>query len=430
MRSLFLTLLLLCGSGTFADQQKYGSFILETETPDTLFFVDEIKPGDSFELRKALRNHNIQNVVLASPGGSVFEGLQMAGIIFDRKLRTYIPEGSKCVSACSFLFFAGDERLAEGQLGVHQTYSSNFSEEKAVGQTQYVTQFTVSEIIGFLNEFGTPAFVYERMFQDIDMYYFNENEIKSLNSELFNLTDSERLQLLSTYEQLSKISNEDESKGPAVSEEDGKSPKTEETVETTEVETAKKLLIQKIQKRLKEIGCNPGIIDGVWGKRTESAALAFTKRAGLTINNKEFISNAFLKKITEAPVGFCPKRSKLPQKNKPTNIEVWHGWDYCTVIDGRMPKSVRVEHVDDKTFLITFNNVAATLKTETIRFQSRSGSKSGEYSFKIGSVKFDINIDFDSGTLTGNATETNLALRAVLAAVLVSGRCTINFSRP
>jgi len=37
----------------FADEKKYGSFILNTDIPDTLFFIDEIKPNDSFELRKA-----------------------------------------------------------------------------------------------------------------------------------------------------------------------------------------------------------------------------------------------------------------------------------------------------------------------------------------------------------------------------------------
>ena len=430
MRILLIILLLLCGSAAFAGLQKYGSFILDSDTPDTLFFVDEIKPGDSFELRKALRNHNVKNVVLASPGGSVFEGLQMAGIIFDRELRTYIPEGSACVSACAFLFFAGNERLSEGKLGVHQTYSGNFSEEKAVGQTQYVTQFTVSEIIGFLNEFGTPAFVYERMFQDIDMYYFNDDELRSLNSESFSLTAGERLKLSNIKELLSKASDENEGTEPEVSKEDNNSPKTEEPADTTEVAETRELLIRKIQTRLKEIGCNPGIIDGLWGKRTEAAALAFTKAAGLPKNAEGFISNSFLEKISDATTGVCPKQSTSPRKNNSSNVEVWHGWDYCTVIDGRMPKSIRVQHVDEETFLIAFDYIAATLQSQTIRFQSRNGSKSGKYSFKIGSVKFDINVDFDSGTLTGNTTETNLALRAVLAAVLVSGKCTINFSRP
>lgn len=35
----------------------------------------------------------------------------MAGIIFDKKLKTYIPKKGNCASACAFMFFAGNERL-------------------------------------------------------------------------------------------------------------------------------------------------------------------------------------------------------------------------------------------------------------------------------------------------------------------------------
>ena len=45
-------------------------------------------------------------------------------------------------------------------------------------------QFTVSEIIGFRNEFETPAWVYDRMFQQADMYYFKESELLQLETEV------------------------------------------------------------------------------------------------------------------------------------------------------------------------------------------------------------------------------------------------------
>ena len=163
MRFFAIILFAFSAFAAFADEKKYGSFILNTEIPDTLFFVDEIKASDSFELRKALRNHDIENIVLASPGGSVWEGLQMAGIIFDKRLRTYVPDGVQCASACAFLFFAGDQRKANGKLGVHQFYSGSARKTAEIGQTQQLAQFTVSEIIGFLNEFGTPPFVYEKL---------------------------------------------------------------------------------------------------------------------------------------------------------------------------------------------------------------------------------------------------------------------------
>ena len=167
----------------------YGTFLHSEKVPNALFFFDEIEQYDSFEFRKALRNHDVDLIVLSSPGGSIFEGLNMAGIIHDKELNTYIPQNSledkgDCASACSFMFFAGATRNVEGKLGVHQFYSNDGSKKEEVGDTQKTAQFTVSEIIGFLNEFETPAWVYERMFQQSDMYYFKEKELVQLETEV------------------------------------------------------------------------------------------------------------------------------------------------------------------------------------------------------------------------------------------------------
>ena len=53
------------------------------KVPNALFF--SIEKNDSFELRKALRNHDIE-ILYLSKGGSVWEGLNMAGIIYDKEL--------------------------------------------------------------------------------------------------------------------------------------------------------------------------------------------------------------------------------------------------------------------------------------------------------------------------------------------------------
>ena len=170
----------------------YGSFLHSEKAPKTLFFFSDIEKNDSFEFRKALRNHNIDLVVLSSPGGLVWEGLSIAGIIHDKKLNTYVPKNSlkgkgNCASACSFMFFAGEEKAVNGMLGVHQFYSGDSSKKAEIGDAQKSAQFTVSEIIGFLNEFGTPPWVYERMFQQSNMYYFKENELLQLETETTEL---------------------------------------------------------------------------------------------------------------------------------------------------------------------------------------------------------------------------------------------------
>ena len=73
MRILLIVLSLLLANEISADEKKYGSFILNTDIPDTLFFIDDIERNDSFELRKALRNHSIKNIVLAMVESSLSE---------------------------------------------------------------------------------------------------------------------------------------------------------------------------------------------------------------------------------------------------------------------------------------------------------------------------------------------------------------------
>jgi hypothetical protein len=136
-----------------------------------------------------LRNHDVDLIILSSPGSSVWEGLSIAGIINDKGLSVYVPKsGGKgdgnCASACSFMFFAGATRNVEGKLGVHQFLSKKNKKREEIGKTQKTAQFTVSKIIGYLNEFETPPWVFERMFQQSEMYYFKEKELAQLETEV------------------------------------------------------------------------------------------------------------------------------------------------------------------------------------------------------------------------------------------------------
>ena len=270
----------------FAEIRNYGSFVYNPDHPNALFFLDNINHSDSFELRKALRNHPIDTLVLASPGGSVWEGLSMAGIIFDKKLNVFVPKGAVCASACSFMFFGGRERLAEGRLGVHQFVSSDGSRVQKKETTQAVSQFTVSEIIGFLNEFNTPRFVLERMFQDREMYWFSGVEKVELNSKVFSIEPADVLKLTDYVSVELKKRNIKQDEKPSLT---------------------KKDIVQLIQKRLNKIGCNAGYADGIWGRKTEAAAVRFARKAGLPTSVDQLISEQFVQKLTEAPNSFCPK---------------------------------------------------------------------------------------------------------------------------
>jgi ATP-dependent protease ClpP protease subunit len=259
MRKILIAILITLAAQLGAETRSYGSFLYNPDHPNALFFLEDINASDSFELRKALRNHPIDTLVLASPGGNVWEGLSMAGIIFDKKLNVFVPKSAVCASACSFMFFGGNERLAEGRLGVHQFASSDGNKVQAKETTQATSQFTVSEIIGFLNEFNTPRFVLERMFQDRAMYWFSDAEKIGLNSEVFSVKPAVRKKL-STY---------------VIKEMKKRKLKEKENPSLTTKE-----IVQLIQKRLNEIGCNAGYADGIWGKKQKRQQLDLQEEQG------------------------------------------------------------------------------------------------------------------------------------------------------
>ena len=285
-RNLLVALCVLCSLflPLYAENENrlgirlYGSFLYTDTVPNALFFFSDIEKNDSFELRKALRNHDIDTLVLSSRGGSVWEGLSMAGIIHDKGLTTYVPklglEGrGDCASACSFMFFAGKTREAEGDVGVHQFYSGSASESAKVEETEEIAQFTVSEIIGFLNEFETPPFVFERMFQQSKMYYFDNIEMKKIARTVTPFTQENRSKIegfigeflieLAAYEaeEASEAEQPEESPPPK------QQPAKEETVTYTQIQ-----IVKNIQTELNRLNCNAGVADGVIGNKTKSAS--------------------------------------------------------------------------------------------------------------------------------------------------------------
>lgn len=184
MALLKIIVLIFLSAAAHADYSEfkndnYGSFIKFSGMPNALFFFEEIKEGDSFELLRALRDKKIDTIVLDSPGGLVKEGLQLASIINQNGLTTYIPKNRTCASACSYMFLAGRYRISEGALGVHQISASaeESSQSAEIGKTQEISQYIISQIVGFLTDFDTPPFVFEKMFQQQEMYYFSQSEL-------------------------------------------------------------------------------------------------------------------------------------------------------------------------------------------------------------------------------------------------------------
>jgi hypothetical protein len=170
-----LVLLLILVVRPSLGDERIGSFAIFDDAPDAIFLLGPVTINAPLEFRRALTlRPEARIVVLDSPGGLVPSALLIADDIHQRGLSTAIPKEFGCYSACAFIFFAGRERLVEGELGVHQMASDEPDPEGM--------QYTISDLLEALEKYDVSGGVITRMFRTPaeEMYVFSTAEIEDL----------------------------------------------------------------------------------------------------------------------------------------------------------------------------------------------------------------------------------------------------------
>lgn len=150
----------------------FGSFMTFDSSPGVLALFGEIGPKTPLDLRRALNSmESPKLLVLASDGGNVASALMVAYEVAELELSTTILPDTGCYSACAFVFLAGKERLAEGELGVHQVWGESADASSA--------QTVVSDILEAFSEFNVAQQVTSAMLRTVpeEMYVFSEMEL-------------------------------------------------------------------------------------------------------------------------------------------------------------------------------------------------------------------------------------------------------------
>jgi len=250
-----------------------GGFYYFGDTPNTLYLMGDIGKDTSsralIALRRAFRNHDITKIVLMSGGGRVDVGLDYAGLIHDNNIAVYVPKEAYCYSACSYMFFGGVERYAEGEVGVHQFYAKTDRQDR-VSRAQQATQFGVSDIIAILNSFNVPPKIYEHMFGTIgnDMYILTDSELADLGVQSRQAWHDDVDALMARLAALKPTQEEVVDKTEAPVEVPQTRPDNQEDI-------LKRQANRRLQALLNEHGCEAGIPDGIAGKRTKGAIERF-----------------------------------------------------------------------------------------------------------------------------------------------------------
>jgi len=145
-----------------------GPIILD-EIDDILSQLDEKKP---------------KLISLNSIGGNVLGALRFAKYVRKNQMNTWIAHKQSCASACALVFLAGTQRFSEGNLIVHQYLppAAQGNEKIAMDAAWISVQKIIGETITLLNSFGTPQFVFERIFSSPNLYAFTEAEMAQLNT--------------------------------------------------------------------------------------------------------------------------------------------------------------------------------------------------------------------------------------------------------
>lgn len=168
----FLTASFAAPSGGAQDVVRFEPFFFNQSDPSTIYLMGDIDVRTPLNFRRVLNASGMaRTLVLVSDGGLVHSALSVATDVRREGLVTHVPAESGCYSACSFLWFAGLQRTADGEVGVHQISSDHG--DLASGQ------ITISDIVDVLSEFGVPSEVIVRMLQtpSEEMHVLTEDDL-------------------------------------------------------------------------------------------------------------------------------------------------------------------------------------------------------------------------------------------------------------
>jgi peptidoglycan hydrolase-like protein with peptidoglycan-binding domain len=158
-----------------AVSRQFGVFSLPVGAPDVIILNGEIDHALNGDFALALEARpDARILLLNSPGGYVDNALQVAREVRRRGMSTLVAPGMGCYSACAYIFFAGQNRTVEGELGVHQ-----ISAEVA---DLVLAQTTLSDVLDALDQFGVEQTIISVMLRTPpeSMYVFSSAEIAGL----------------------------------------------------------------------------------------------------------------------------------------------------------------------------------------------------------------------------------------------------------
>jgi hypothetical protein len=180
LHSSLLTFALIISGQSFA---RAGELIFG-EGDKWVVFQGPILTEEMDGILSQLDDKKPEQILLNSVGGNLTGAIRFAKYVREKEMETWISRNQTCASACALIFFAGVERFSEGKLMVHQYLpTAGQGDAMVTWDRAFIgVQSMVWQIVTLLNNFGTPPFVFERIFFSPYDYEFTEAEMAELTT--------------------------------------------------------------------------------------------------------------------------------------------------------------------------------------------------------------------------------------------------------
>ncbi len=152
-----------------------------------VFVTGGFEPEDIEKFKRIAEGRRNAVIALHSDGGSVLAGIEIGTYIRMRNLKTVVPDGMRCASACALAWLGGTQRFmgAQSQVGFHAAYRVQDGKPAEIG--------TGNAIIGaYLNRIGLSdrAIVYITQAPPDSMTWLNEADAIRVGIDIQNLSSN------------------------------------------------------------------------------------------------------------------------------------------------------------------------------------------------------------------------------------------------
>ncbi len=152
---------------------------LSRENRTIALLSGELADGDASRLRDTIRGsvssgRPVSGIRLNSPGGSLLEGVRLAGVIQNAKIATVIASGATCAAACFIVFIAGNQKFVSATATVGVPGAANRLGQDAAGE--------VPAIVRVVKELGLLDAIVEKMLaaREDEIVWLTQDDLRAI----------------------------------------------------------------------------------------------------------------------------------------------------------------------------------------------------------------------------------------------------------